>query len=335
MIPDLMRHDRWRLLTERNVKLKRMWPWGNSIQRVLAPKERGPAPVSELWIASDFGGEHKSATHLLYVYLVVATGLDAWLARMAELRRETLGDRTMAYKNLGDGVRQAALPAFLSAAADLDGHLVAVAVDKRQKWLSTQPGMAERLCKVFQLECAWNTRALEALMRKAHFVALLLSLWARPNTHVTWLTDEDAIVANEARHDDALRAVGRLTSMYLDQPMGIFRLNRTGQDPTQRTFEDLCAIPDLVAGMLSDVRAGLPAAGWEIGERRVAGPDLPLKAEVLLDWFGDPHMRLRKTLFSIDWQGPQSMVREIWTERASAEVTVDTDRGSSSGEGNA
>ena len=65
MLPDLTRYDRWKLITAKNVRLKRLWPWGLSIQRILAPKERGPAPVRQLVVASDFGGEHKSATHIL------------------------------------------------------------------------------------------------------------------------------------------------------------------------------------------------------------------------------------------------------------------------------
>lgn len=318
MIPDLMRHDRWRLLTETNVGLKRVWPWGTSIQGILAPKERGPAPVDQLVVASDFGGEHKTATHVLYVYLVVATGLENWTRQMTGIRRETLGDRTMAYKSLGDGVRQAALPGFLEAAGDLDGHLVAFAVDKWKKWLSTQPGFAEECREVFQLKSFWNPRALEALMRKAHFLALLLSVWAPIGAHVAWLTDQDEFVANDKRHDDALQVAGRLSSMYLRQPMGIFSLNTTAQDSPDRHFEDLCSVADLAAGLLSDIRTGLsPDAGWEVGEQRVLGPELSPKAQILLDWFADRGMRLRKTLISIDLRGEQYIVREIWPDSGS------------------
>lgn len=315
MIPDLTRHDRWRLLTRRNVGLKSVWPWGHSIQHILAPKERGTAPGPQLVVASDFGGEHKSATHLIYVYLVVAGGVEGWASRMAKLRTGVLADRTMAYKSLGDGVRQAALPEFLMAAADLDAHLVAIAVDKRQKWLSTQPGYADDLRREFGLKCSWNPRALEALMRKAHFLALLLSLWAPIGAHVTWLTDEDEFVANEKRHDDALLTAGRLASMYLDQPMGIFALNTTTQDSAARHFEDLCSVADLTAGLLSDVSTGLSSAmNPDATEQRLEEPDLSLKARVLLDWFADRQMRLRKSLISINHHGAQSSVREIWPE---------------------
>lgn len=315
MLPDLKRHDRWRLLTQVNVELKRLWPWGHSIQRILAPKERGPAPVSQLVIASDYGGEHKSATHLLYVYLFVATGLDRWAERISRIRSGPLGNRTMAYKCLGDGIRQAALPLFLEAAADLDGHLVAIAVDKRHRWLSTQPGSLDDLRGMFQLKCFWNARAFESLMRKAHFLALLLSLWARRDAHVIWITDQDEFVANDKRHDDALLAAGRLSSMYVNQPMGVFALNTTAQDSPGRHFEDLCSVADLAAGALSDVCANLAGESpWGVGERRAMASELSSKAEVLLDWFADPQMRLRKTLISIDHLGAQSVVREIRAE---------------------
>jgi hypothetical protein len=317
MIPDLRGFDRgrWNLLTANNIVLKKVWPWAPSIQRTLASKERGPAPVRHLVVASDYGGEHKSASHLVYVYLVVAGGADVWAGAMRALRQRTLGARTMAYKSLGDAVRQAALPDFLAAAAALDGHLVAIAVDKRQKWLSTSPGEAGRFHQAFHLQCFWNPRALEALVRKAHFLALLLSVWAPAGADITWLTDHDEFVANDKRHDDALATAGRLSAIYLNRTMGIFALNTTAQDAPGRYYEDLCSVADLAAGMLSDVRRGLGAdASWDVGPLRLQEPALSLKAQLLLDWFADGDMRLRKTLISIDHLGAQSVVREIWIE---------------------
>ena len=109
MIPDLTGHNRWKLLTTKNIRLMKAWPCGRSNQRVLAAKELGPAPVRDFIVAFDYGGEHKGATHMVYVYLVVATGLNSWSRRMARLRKGTFGARTMAYKSLSDSVRQAAL----------------------------------------------------------------------------------------------------------------------------------------------------------------------------------------------------------------------------------
>lgn len=91
----------------------------------------------------------------------------------------------MAYKRLDDVERQKALVPFLAAAADLDAHLVAIAVDKRKKWLSIVPKAADQLRASFGLEAAWKPQALEAMLRKVHFMAILLSIWSRDRTHVT------------------------------------------------------------------------------------------------------------------------------------------------------
>jgi hypothetical protein len=48
---------------------------------------------------------------------------------------------------------------------------------------------------------------------------------------LTWITDQDEFVANDARHDDALVAAARVSPFYVPHPMGVFALNTTGQDP--------------------------------------------------------------------------------------------------------
>jgi hypothetical protein len=73
--------------------------------------------------------------------------------------------RTMSYKRLDDPTRQRALVPFLEAAADLDGHLVAIAVDKKKKWLSTIKGADVNFRKAL-LKASWNARALESMLRR-------------------------------------------------------------------------------------------------------------------------------------------------------------------------
>lgn len=195
----------------------------------------------------------------------------------------------------------------------MDGHLVAIAVDKRKKWLSTVQGHSDALQLAFGLKSPWNPRSLEAMFRKVQFTAILLSIWAEPFTHVTWITDKDEFVANDRRHDDALLAVARMASFYVSHPMGIFRLNTTGQDPELTDYEDLCSIPDLAAGMLSEVSTRLTReAAWEEKLRRVLTTPMPLKTDIIADWFWDEQMTLRKTLITIDMEGAQYGVRKVW-----------------------
>jgi hypothetical protein len=232
---------------------------------------------------------------------------------MQSVRRRYFTDgRTMSYKRLSDYSRQDALVPFLNAAADLDGHLVAIAVDKRKKWLSTIKGLSNELRKAFQLSSSWNERALEDFFRKVQFTAILLSFWSRPYGNVNWITDQDEFVANDSRHDDALQAVARMSSFYITHPMGILRLNTTGQESETREYEDICAIPDLVAGMLSEISTRLTQVkDWGDRMQKVIEDQLPVKTEVIADWFWDAQMRLRKTLVTIDVESTGFAVRKV------------------------
>ncbi len=163
----------------------------------------------------------------------------------------------------------------------------------------------------------WQPRALESMIRKVHFPAILLSLWSARFGSVTWITDQDEFVANDKRHDDALMAAARMAAFYACRPMGVYRLNTTAQDPEFKDFEDLCAIPDLAAGMLSEVATRLcTEAIWEDKFRRVLPNALPPKADIIADWFWDHTTTLRKTLISIDIEGTQYGVRKIWMQHA-------------------
>jgi hypothetical protein len=312
MLPPHPPIDHWRLLTPTNIRARQLWGWAHSIQKIVSVTEPKPFSNGSLLIASDFGGAHRSATHLIYCYLVIRRGGQSCLSSLKAIRKKFFGDkRIMSYKRLGDALRQRALIPFLATAADLDGHLVAIAVDKRKKWLSTAPGSAEVIRKSFGLKGSWHPLALEGMMRKVHFLSILVSLCARPYTNVTWITDNDEFVANETRHDDALLATARLTSLYVPYPMGTLRLNTTGQDPTLFDFEDVCAIPDLAAGMLSETVSWLSKESWDDRRHKVLNSELPDKANVILEWFFDPAMRLRKTLIALDVEGSRFSVRKV------------------------
>jgi hypothetical protein len=327
MVSDLLDVEHWRLLTPLNIRVRRLWGWGHSIQKIVGASQSKPRESDHLLIASDYGGEHPAATHLIYCYLVVRSRANHWPSAMRSARN-ILGDlRTMSYKRLDDRARQNALIPFLSAAANLDAHLVAIAVDKKKKWLSTVPGAANDLRRTFCFKTTWNPRALEAMMRKVQFVAILLSIWSRPYSNVTWITDQDEFVANDKRHDDALQAVARFSSLYLSYPMGTFRFNTTEQDPDLHAYEDLCAIPDLAAGMLSEISTKLAKEGnWENRMRQLHS-NLPLKADVIADWFWDDQMPLRKTLITIDVEGEQYGVRKVWMMRDEVPATLLQTRG--------
>jgi hypothetical protein len=137
-------HDHWQLFTPQNLAARQLRGWGYSIQKQVSAREPRPRESGKLLIASDFGGEHARPTHLIYCYLVIRGWFAGWFEAIRAARAEFLPEgRTMSYKKLGGPKRQQALGSFLTASADLDGHLVAIAVDKKKKWLSTAPDVAD------------------------------------------------------------------------------------------------------------------------------------------------------------------------------------------------
>jgi hypothetical protein len=303
----------WQLLTPTNIQVRRLWGWGYSIQKILAATRCSCFESDSLVIASDFGGEHRQATHLIYCFLVVAGGAHLWRKRMRSTRTALLRDnRRMSYKRLNDALRRNALVEYLKAAANLEACLVAVAIDKQKLWLTTNPETDEPLREAFGIKQQWSDAGLERMMRKVHLVSLILSVWARQHCNITWITDDDEFVANEERHDDALAAVGRMATLYTPMRSGVFRLNRTSQDGTATEFEDWCSIPDLACGMLSETMSALASDGpWPLDARRELPADLSWKADVVADWFWDDRMPLRKTLISVDMLDKQFTVRRL------------------------
>jgi hypothetical protein len=109
MIPNLAFVEHWKLLTPQNINAKRLWPWGYSIQKIIAASEPKPRETSRLLIASDYGGNHAKASHLIYCYLVVKGGGRECLSNIQSARRDHMQDRgVMSYKQCKRRVSYAA-----------------------------------------------------------------------------------------------------------------------------------------------------------------------------------------------------------------------------------
>ncbi len=274
------------------------------MQRQLWHAQPHPFAGRDLIITSDYGGEHSSATHRVYAFLISQKVPPAWFKAMEQIRLTLLTDgRRMSFKRVVDQTRMDALVAFLDAADALTGHLVVVAVDKRIKHLVCPPDEFERFRTAFDLKAQWNRLGFEDMARKAYFLTICLSIWAAPNMDLEWITDQDQSVANDLRLDDFQRTAARLISLYLQFPMGAFAMNSTAIDGPDRLYEDLCAIPDLVAGMGSDVSAAISGSGGLPlnGVSRVAS--LSEKAETIASWFWWPFPGVKRTMLSIEHGG--------------------------------
>ncbi|MFM9859037.1 hypothetical protein RUR49_11175 [Pseudoxanthobacter sp. M-2] len=296
--------EHWRLLSESKIALRKGMPWSGPMQRQLWHAQPHPFAGRELTVTSDYGGEHNSATHRVYAFLISQRLPPAWFKAMQHIRLTLLTDgRRMSFKRVVDEARMNALIAYLDAADALTGHLVVIAVDKRIKHLVCPPQKFSRFRSAFDLKARWNEQGLEDMARKAYFLTICLSIWAAPGMDLEWISDQDQSVANELRLDDFHRTAARMISLYLQFPMGVFAMNTTAIDGPERHYEDLCAIPDLAAGMVSDVSAAIFGGGGLQSTGAAQVDSFSEKTEMIASWFWWPIHGLKRTMLSFDHGG--------------------------------
>ncbi len=247
-----------------------------------------------LIVAADFSGQHKSASHECYSFLVADLAFCwLWDEMRKDLRKEFLhGNRRMEFKSLNDRDRQQALTPFLRAANTIPGLLLSILVDKRIDSLFEDH--CERVWQnsLFPQFAKWKPVTREKLLRVVNFCALLVSCLSAVNQDVLIFTDEDDFVANDARVVDATKLVGHIMNHYLRHELRHLRFGSTRCDDGSRSIEDLVAIPDLIAGALTEL-----ASHSAIPRRPLMVPistGLSRKAITILDWFADQEVHTLK-----------------------------------------
>ncbi len=206
----------------------------------------------------------------------------------------------MSFKNLNDIYRRRALIPFLEAAESLSGHVVAVAVSKELKQLSTQRSAMGIWKRLHGVHAGWDAKAFEEMARVAHFFSLFLSVWSSPGMNISWMTDEDDIVANAGRLEDAHQFAARLSGIYVPHSLGEFMMNTPAVIADESAFEDFLAIPDLAAGMLGEVLS-INSSDEAIRRPGMHGQKpLTQKSDTIADWFWHSTGTLKKTCILID-----------------------------------
>jgi hypothetical protein len=152
-----------------------------------------------------------------------------------------------------DRHRAKALIPFLESADALYGVCLVVLVHKGIEFATTSNNSLQMWQHLGMLTARWTVHAFEQMARIVSFASVLLSECARPGQHLTWITDEDSMVANDDRLTDVMEFAARMIGLYVDFPLGEFAMNTATVYPGDRSFEDFVAIPDLVAGAFTEI----------------------------------------------------------------------------------
>ena len=206
-----------------------------------------------IYITSDYSGSHKYSQYevISFLYMDLQQSLP-WEFTRRRWREEHLSNgRRLSFKGLGDRQKQEALIPFLIATKDITGLVVNIIISKLVKNIWCDNDLFSMVSPM--LTGKWNTRMYEKAFCISHFVALLIAGLSKPNQSVCWISDEDEILANPDKTHDVSMIVTAFTNLYTSHTLGELNLGTTANDRHRSFLEDLCAIPDLAAGTLSEV----------------------------------------------------------------------------------
>ncbi len=249
-------------------------------------------------IASDYSGEHDTAEFQVLSFLFSdGQSVQAWDKDRVIVRNDHLKNREMSYKGLKDKAKAQALLPFLNAANNLSGLSVTIATHKKVESLFSVKRLnlaEEGLAKYSH----WDTSKFEKLFRVANFIGFFVAGLAHADQDIRWITDEDAIVANEKRIAEVNELCDFALNFYAGQHTGSFSCEIDISDDGTMFKKDLVAIPDLIAGALSEILSHLHSGNlMPIDEKIVPLPDsLSHKSVEIVNWFADYSKPLKRIL---------------------------------------
>ncbi|MCG8586616.1 MAG: hypothetical protein MI757_18080 [Pirellulales bacterium] len=211
-----------------------------------------------VWLASDYSGGRGASDFFVASLLLIDFDLrDLWDDARRQAREEHLKDnRRLSFKALGDRRRASSLSDFLDAANDLSGILISFGVHKKLKPLFTVPGDLDWAKETLGLRARWKPKTFEHLMRLTTFVTFVCGGLVQDHQDIMWVTDDDDFTGKHDRMVDVTNVLRFLRSINQPSHHGeaLFQaVSATPNEKHQMMFEDLCSIPDLAAGALSEL----------------------------------------------------------------------------------
>jgi hypothetical protein len=264
-------------------------------------------PVSDgiMFIASDYSGQHKGASHEAYSFLVTTNGaLNKWDPIRCEFRNRWLPDgRRISFKQLREPLRRRALLPFLNAASALRGNVITVLVDLR---VGSFVGCAPAdLIGIFSDCFSPNTppRTVEKMFRIASLLAMVTACLRREDQLSRWISDHDETLETFDRREGFAKLASYLT-------LGLTRwrapadmdFGTTQGENTPEWIEDATAIADLVAGASCKLSTVLPTHfETEVGWRIISSEsEKDMRARTIANWMALQRGPLRQILLRLE-----------------------------------
>lgn len=236
-------------------------------------------------IFSDYGGESKNSKYYTYSFLICALDhTDLFQSIMKFIRKEyDLDEKEIAFKDVGYGPISRALDDYLSALNMIPGLLLTLVVEKGAASINRKEVKEiTNLLKEYNLG-EWKPGVVQKLILICNVSAYLVALLAADNQKVFWLTDNDAIAANDDLAANWIKIFYRTLSILSRNNLQDVRCALPCAERRHLPSMDLLSCADIVAGSVEHYFTRL-SKGFE---------DLKDEANKVLEWLCYPTL-LRK-----------------------------------------
>ena len=278
-----------------------LYNWTKSLERIVCsynlPNINGPM----IYIGSDYSGTHaKSLYHVISLLVVDIKNSILWEQERQSIRRYYLpSGRKMSFKGLNDRNKIRALSPFLLAADNLNGLSLSFVVNKSVNDLFVNKRNFTSTIKMFGLQSRWNLSSLEIALRVSYLVAFLIGGFSKPDQDIYWISDEDDMFSNRSKILDMQRLLGLFSSATVKHKLGNLGLGTTTLDEGDYFEEDVTAIPDIIAGTISEVATKIAISSNGRVSHLVPALvpyNLSHKSRIICDWIWNPNSNLKKVV---------------------------------------
>ena len=260
---------------------------------------------SPMWVASDYSGQHKEASHETYTFLVTSEVLlRKWLPQLREFRQRHLPDgRRLSFKRLNDNIRWKALPMYLNTMGNLEGSIITIMVDKRvgSFFFGGPANAIAEFPDCFSKNA--KKRTVEKMFRLASFVSFVLCGFRKESQISHWISDHDEALDSHIKREQFSRLASYLTFGATGWFKPADAYFGTTELPTAPPWaEDFAAITDLVAGANSKMSSSLPSffgeKAWTVRLESDAVDDD--RSRTIGTWLASPEKKLKHVMLRLE-----------------------------------